>query len=179
MKLTKHPNEQVKASQEELERANGPEIPNAWRKLAEALLAQISEDNVYLFVLSVEGHVRACNSLLEHYIHCGAEYPKYLRATGLRKQIAIVSQVMNLKENELDVPAIFLGHDIQTHRQYYRLPNSTLQVAKVSQVLMKMERGHEGLERVLMMWRSTKMKVLCYDFYNLSIEIIPFFHFTK
>ncbi|XP_022106564.1 uncharacterized protein LOC110987795 isoform X2 [Acanthaster planci] len=223
VKLSKYLKEQVKASQEELERANGPEISKAWRKLAEALLAQvvvfnrkrpgevskmsledyckcssgevcildgalsefekalcrvlwrveiigkrsrtvavlltadmkkamdtltakrssahISEDNVYLFALSGEGHIRACDCLRESSVQCGAEHPEYLRATRLRKQIATVSQIMNLKENELDVLANFLGHDIRTHRQYYRLPNSTLQVAKVSKVLMKMERG--------------------------------------
>ena len=48
---------------------------------------------------------------------------------------------MNLKENELDVLANLLGHDIRTHRQYYQLPDSTLQLAKVSKVLFKMERG--------------------------------------
>ncbi|KAJ8049005.1 hypothetical protein HOLleu_01542 [Holothuria leucospilota] len=48
---------------------------------------------------------------------------------------------MNLEDNELDILANFLGHDVRTHRQYYRLPESTIQVAKVSKVLLKIERG--------------------------------------
>ena len=53
---------------------------------------------------------------------------------------------MNLQNNELDLLAGFLGHDIRTHREYYRLPDSTLQVAKLSKVLLKMESGDiEGL----------------------------------
>ena len=35
----------------------------------------------------------------------------------------------------------YLGHDVRTHREYYRLLESTLQVAKVSKILLKIERG--------------------------------------
>ena len=72
---------------------------------------------------------------------CDAEHPEFLRCTRLRRQISTLSQIMNLKTNELDVLANFLGHDIRTHRQYYRLPESTMQIAKVSKLLLKMEKG--------------------------------------
>jgi hypothetical protein len=52
-----------------------------------------------------------------------------------------MTQLLNLKDNELDVLAAFMGHDIRTHRQYYRLPQETIQVANVSQVLIALERG--------------------------------------
>ncbi|KAL4000658.1 alpha-tectorin [Sarotherodon galilaeus] len=55
--------------------------------------------------------------------------------------IATISQVMNLKDNELDQLADFLGHDIRVHREYYRLPQSTIQLAKISKLLMAMEKG--------------------------------------
>ncbi|XP_062407337.1 uncharacterized protein LOC134098323 isoform X1 [Sardina pilchardus] len=48
---------------------------------------------------------------------------------------------MNLKDNELDQLADFLGHDIRVHREYYRLPQSTIQLAKISKLLMAMEKG--------------------------------------
>ena len=35
----------------------------------------------------------------------------------------------------------FLGHDIQIHREFYRLPESTLELAKVSKILIAMEKG--------------------------------------
>ncbi|XP_033106285.1 uncharacterized protein LOC117108397 [Anneissia japonica] len=105
------------------------------------LAAGITDSNKYVFALSGEGHLRACDAIREISTQCGAKHPEYLRATRLRKQIATVSQIMNLKENELDILANFLGHDIRTHRQYYRLPNSTLQLAKVSKLLLKMENG--------------------------------------
>lgn len=33
------------------------------------------------------------------------------------------------------------GHDIRVHRQYYRLPKGTLQLAKISKVLLAVEQG--------------------------------------
>ena len=46
-----------------------------------------------------------------------------------------------MKENELDQLAGFLGHDIRIHREFYRLPESTLELAKVSKILIAMEKG--------------------------------------
>lgn len=53
--------------------------------------------------------------------------------------MATMSKILNLKDNEMDNLADFLGHDIRVHRKYYRL--GTLQLAKISKVLMAMERG--------------------------------------
>ncbi|KAL1268444.1 hypothetical protein QQF64_033807 [Cirrhinus molitorella] len=49
--------------------------------------------------------------------------------------------LLNLDENEADQLAHFLCHDIRIHRQYYRLPEGMLQLAKMSKVLMAMEKG--------------------------------------
>jgi hypothetical protein len=35
----------------------------------------------------------------------------------------------------------FMGHDLSVHKNYYRLPESTLQVAKISKILLLMEKG--------------------------------------
>ena len=37
-----------------------------------------------------------------------------------------------------------MGHDIRVHREFYRLPQSTMQLAKVSKVLLTMEQGSAG-----------------------------------
>ena len=76
---------------------------------------------------------------------CGAERPTTLRSTKLRKHIATLSQVMNLRDNELDVLAKFLGHDIAVHREYYRLTDETIKVANVAKLLINMEKGRQGL----------------------------------
>ena len=64
-----------------------------------------------------------------------------LTSTKLRKHIATMSQMLALRSHELDLLANFLRHDISVHREFYRLPEQTLQVAKVSKLLNAMERG--------------------------------------
>lgn len=48
---------------------------------------------------------------------------------------------MNLKDHELDQVAKFMGHDIRVHREYYRLTENTLQLAKMSKLLLAIECG--------------------------------------
>lgn len=72
---------------------------------------------------------------------CGAKHPKTLSSTKLRKHIAMLSKVLNLTDTELDQLADFMGHDIRVHRKFYRLPEGTLQLAKISKVLMALEQG--------------------------------------
>ena len=107
----------------------------------------VDSENTYLFARYAPslGHIRGTDTMRESAKACGAERPKTLRSTTLRKQIATLSQVMNLKENELDVLARFLGHDIRVHREYYRLTDETIQVAKVAKLLINMEKGGHGL----------------------------------
>ncbi|XP_071833308.1 uncharacterized protein [Apostichopus japonicus] len=105
--------------------------------------AGVLETNPYIFAtLHSEGHIRGPDVIRTHARNCGAIHPEYVTSTSLRKHIATVCQIMNLKDNELDIIARFMGHDIRTHREYYRLPDQTLQVAKVSKVLFNIENGN-------------------------------------
>ncbi|XP_068189836.1 uncharacterized protein [Antennarius striatus] len=71
---------------------------------------------------------------------CGVNYPEALSSNKFRTHAATMSKVLNLKDNELDDLADCFGHDIRV-RQQYRLPNGTLQLAKISKLLMALERG--------------------------------------
>ncbi|KAG7527120.1 hypothetical protein JOB18_049555 [Solea senegalensis] len=51
------------------------------------------------------------------------------------------SMVLNLKNHEMDQAADHLGYDIRVHREYYRLPEATTQLAKISKLLLAMENG--------------------------------------
>ena len=51
--------------------------------------------------------------------------------------------MLNLKENELDVVAQFMGHNIKVHRDHYRLPSEVLQTAKMAKLLMAIETGQQ------------------------------------
>lgn len=83
--------------------------------------------------------IRGCDVLRECSLKCEAKHPELLRSPKLKKHIATLSQILNLKDNELDILANFLGHDIRTHREYYRLPEESLQVAKMSKLLFTLE----------------------------------------
>ncbi|KAJ4930347.1 hypothetical protein JOQ06_019351 [Pogonophryne albipinna] len=72
---------------------------------------------------------------------CGAKCPKSLTSTRLRKHAATLSTVLNMTDTEMDQLANFLGHDIRIHREFYRLPEKTLQLAKISKILMALEQG--------------------------------------
>lgn len=108
----------------------------------------VQHTNPYLFPRTHYGsmsHIRATDSMRKFADDCGAAEPDRLRSTKLRKQMSTMSQIMNLKDNELDILANFLGHDIRVHREFYRLPEGTIQVAKVSKLLLQMDKGSAGL----------------------------------
>ncbi|CAL8266038.1 unnamed protein product [Lota lota] len=102
----------------------------------------VLDENQYLFARPrCMTHYRGHDCLKKFASECGARKPEYLRSTQLRKQVATTSQILNLKNNEMDQLADFLGHDIRVHREYYRLPEATVQVAKISKLLLALESG--------------------------------------
>ncbi|XP_035981142.1 uncharacterized protein LOC110368365 isoform X2 [Fundulus heteroclitus] len=103
---------------------------------------QVPTENVYLFARpGALSHYRGSDCLRNYANKCGAKNPDALTSTRLRKQVATLSTVLNLKKNEMDQLATFLGHDVRIHREFYRLPESTLQLAKISKLLIAMEKG--------------------------------------
>jgi hypothetical protein len=102
----------------------------------------VAETNTFVFGRqSASTPYRSSDCLRKYANECGAKNPAVITSTRLRKHIATMSQVLALRSNELDLLASFLGHNIQVHREFYRLPEQTLHVAKVSKLLMAMERG--------------------------------------
>lgn len=86
-------------------------------------------------------YIRCTDVLRRFSEECGASQPKTLRSTKLRKQIATQCQILNLKENELDVFASLMGHSKEEHESFYRLPTDVLQVAKVTKLKLAMDQG--------------------------------------
>ncbi|CAL9706769.1 unnamed protein product [Knipowitschia caucasica] len=105
-------------------------------------ICEVPVKNGYLFARpNAMTCYRGSDCLREFARVCGAENPHSLTSTKLRKQTATLSQVLNLTNTELDQLADFLGHDVRVHRQFYRLPEGTLQLAKISKVLLALEQG--------------------------------------
>ena len=105
--------------------------------------AGIESDNGYVFAVGrgSQRYIRGYDVLRRFSSECKAENPLNLRSTNLRKQVATMSQLLNLQNHELDQLAKFMGHNINVHREFYRLPHDVMQTAKVVKILMAMEKG--------------------------------------
>ncbi|XP_077073859.1 uncharacterized protein LOC143738123 [Siphateles boraxobius] len=102
----------------------------------------VADNNLYMFARPYAvSHYRGSDCIRYFVKACGAKNPLSLTSTKLRKHVATLSKVLNLNDTELDQLADFLGHDIRVHRQFYRLPEGTLQLAKISKILMALEQG--------------------------------------
>jgi hypothetical protein len=109
-----------------------------------ATIAGVNDSNPFVFArpyFQSMHCIRASDCLHDLAFQCEAKFPGNLTSTKLRKHIATTSQILNLTDSELDMLANFLGHDIRVHREYYRLPQETLQLAKVSKILLAFDKG--------------------------------------
>lgn len=73
-----------------------------------------------------------------------AKNPHALTSTRLRKHLATLTQLFNMTENDMEQLASFMGHTLGIHRSSYRLPNDVYQTAKISKLLILMEKGNAG-----------------------------------
>ena len=105
----------------------------------------VEKDNVFVFArTSGLNNVDACECLRRVAANAGVERPDLVRSTLLRKYIATVSQVLDMTENELDLLCRHMGHSINVHHNFYRLPSQTLELAKISKLLLAVENGNLG-----------------------------------
>ena len=105
--------------------------------------AGVVSTNCYVFAYSCsDNHLRGCDALQSASVQCGASSPTSLRATSLRKHVATLCQILNLKDHELDLLANYMGHDVRVHRQYYRLQDDVLQTSKLAKVFLLMDNGN-------------------------------------
>ncbi|XP_064628140.1 uncharacterized protein LOC135487883 [Lineus longissimus] len=70
--------------------------------------------------------------------------PDLISTTRLRKYTATVTQILGLKPGELEWLGNHLGHTVEVHKDSYRLHESTIEMAKVSKVLLAIENGTAG-----------------------------------
>ncbi|GLV46293.1 hypothetical protein CBL_20701 [Carabus blaptoides fortunei] len=101
--------------------------------------AGVSDDNIYLFGMEGYNFVRITDIIRREAALSGVERPELLRATYLRKQVATTAQVLDLSDNEMQMLADFMGHDIDIHKTHYRTPALILQVAQLSKLLIAVD----------------------------------------
>ncbi|CAH1972179.1 unnamed protein product [Acanthoscelides obtectus] len=103
----------------------------------------ISGNNPYIFACSKNStqSLRGHDYLSKMCKLADLRNPELITATKLRKYVATVCQVFDLTETESDWLARHLGHDIRVHREFYRLHESTVELTKVSKLLMAVDEG--------------------------------------
>ena len=69
------------------------------------------------------------------------KHPELVTSTALRKYISTVAQIINLEKGELEWLANHLGHDLEVHKSFYRLHESTVELSKVSRLLLAVDSG--------------------------------------
>ena len=106
----------------------------------------ISDDCPYIFVAPMGGvnadaipvPLRGTDCVRKVAERTGAAN---VTATKNQKHLATMMQLVQLSENEMDIVAKFMGHDIRVHKDFYRLPDKTVDVAKVTKLLMVTDKG--------------------------------------
>jgi len=69
------------------------------------------------------------------------KHPVLMTSTALRKYISTVAQIIHLEKGELEWLANHLGHDLEVHKSFYRLHESTVELSKVSRLLLAVDSG--------------------------------------
>jgi len=123
----------------------------------------IRAENQYVFAMPhLDNCLTSCDVLREVRQRCGAQYLLRLKSTAVRRQVATLCQILNLKENMLDLLAQYIGHDISVHRNFYHLPDETMQSAILSKIFLSMEDGSLTRGSGMRDYRQTSTSRTCH-----------------
>lgn len=99
-------------------------------------------NSIFMFMKPQSSNpVRGSDCLRKFARACGVKSPERLTSTQLRKHLATMTQILGLSEGNQDIIAKFMGHDIRVHRNFYRLPENTLELAKVTKIMHLINSG--------------------------------------
>lgn len=106
----------------------------------------INEKNLYVFAAPTRDSINFLrgNEVMSKVLKGipSLESPERIRSTELRKYCATVTQIADLGEGDLRWLADHMGHNIDVHREYYRLRESTVELTKVSRLLLAIDEGN-------------------------------------
>lgn len=127
------------------------------------LAVGINKKNPFVFATvfgSSLDRLRVCDSVRIICRQANLKNPDRICGTKLQKYVATVCQVFGLNDFEVDWLVRHLGHDIRVHREYYCLHSATVELAKVSKLLLAVEEGDASK------WRGKSL-----DEIDLSAEV--------
>ncbi|XP_034027943.1 uncharacterized protein LOC117512091 [Thalassophryne amazonica] len=108
---------------------------------------EIHKDNPFLFAKLTAKYQSfyGQESIMDFATRCAAKNPEYLRSVHFLKHIARVFKILKLVNNDLPHLATLLGVKLRLEKEYYRLPEAAVDIAKIAQLLLAAEAG--SLER--------------------------------
>ena len=104
----------------------------------------VHSENPYVFAVnngSSLHNIRGNDALRKVTAGLELKQPNQISSTALRKYVATVSQIVDMNESEMGWLAKHLGHDIQIHKDFYRLQESTIEMALVGNLLVAVDEG--------------------------------------
>ena len=113
------------------------DILNAYRDKVD-----IPSSNPYCFATRSAGYLDSWQAMSSISQEASLKQPELVTSTKLRKYNATVSQLFDLNHGELEWLSNHMGHDLNIHKDFYRLHDSTIEIAKVSRLLMAIDTGN-------------------------------------
>lgn len=102
----------------------------------------IPSSNPFCFASRSAGHLDSWQAMSSISQEASLKQPELVTSTKLRKYNATVSQLFDLNHGELEWLSNHMGHDLNIHKDFYRLHDSTIEIAKVSRLLMAIDTGN-------------------------------------
>lgn len=97
-------------------------------------LVVVQKENKYIFTAPTRGslsYLRGNDCMAKVVKDCGLKCPQAFKSTPLRKYIATVSQVLDLKDNEVEWLAKHMVHDMNIHKKNYSCKNTPSNLRKL------------------------------------------------
>ncbi|XP_062566938.1 uncharacterized protein LOC134229248 isoform X2 [Saccostrea cucullata] len=98
--------------------------------------AKIAEGNLYLFPNSVNGYVRAYDSLKTMCNEVCLLAPHRITSVSMRKYMATLTQMLNLDKFQMDWVCNHLGHTKSVHKEHYRQMSGLVERTQISKLLL-------------------------------------------
>ncbi|VDI77991.1 Hypothetical predicted protein [Mytilus galloprovincialis] len=109
-------------------------------------ICKVSLVNPFVFAssTSTDSPISAWSAMNKMATEAGCKNPELISSSRLRKYLATVCQVLDLEDFELEWLSRHLAHNINTHKNHYRQHDSTIEIAKIGNLILAADEGKLG-----------------------------------
>ncbi|XP_060584452.1 uncharacterized protein LOC132740548 isoform X2 [Ruditapes philippinarum] len=106
--------------------------------------AGVHASNHYIFASQGDSIVWAYDALRKAAEAALLKNPAAITSTNLRKYMATVTQVLDLKENQMQWVLNHLGHTMDVHKIHYRATSDIIERTQIAKILLLQDQGRVG-----------------------------------